>query len=317
MSFTHGMNVADVDALGQLLKRNGIRLDGMIGEIDRLVYSTGWGGDRGHDFLRRWPAYKGKLLAASQHLTGLGQSVLNNVGEQLEASGRVTTPPRRGRLPGAAGDWVRLPGLSDLAEIGLLEFGAGVAGFLPSAVRNGGKAWKSGFGFLRRNGVHASFASGVLGRLNLASAGALVAIEGYESWVVQGVRDKGDSSLDGVEGEMRQAGAGLTGAGLGLGITIGSMAAGAKAGGAIGGAIGSVVPGAGTVAGAAVGVVVGAGVGLGLHAALDIEIGSMTVGEHLAEAGADAFDAGVDGFRWVGERAGGAVVGVADRVWPW
>ena len=88
MTVTHGMNVAEVDGLGQRLQMGADRLVAICAELDSVVRGSTWAGPDADRFsFEWWPAHKARLLSASERLHGFGQSALNNAGEQRVASG--------------------------------------------------------------------------------------------------------------------------------------------------------------------------------------------------------------------------------------
>lgn len=104
MAVTHGMNVAEVRVLGELLRSRGERLALLVGEVDRVAYAVDWSGADATEFVREWPTHRARLLACAEHLSGLGRSALNNASEQEQASrtvGSTASVPMHG--PGGWG----------------------------------------------------------------------------------------------------------------------------------------------------------------------------------------------------------------------
>lgn len=84
-----GMDVDAVESAGRALKAHADRIDGIIRALDRSVKSLGpvWQGATAQRFIQRtWPAYRTELVAAREHIAGLGQSALNNASEQRGVS---------------------------------------------------------------------------------------------------------------------------------------------------------------------------------------------------------------------------------------
>ncbi len=115
---SHGMNVTEVEALGQRLQTNyaeGVR--SLVREVENIVGSTStkWVGADADRFRSWWPEKKSKMLAMADDLHGFGQSALNNASEQRTASGEG--PAGGGGfipLPG----WLMNPGQPDLVPTG-------------------------------------------------------------------------------------------------------------------------------------------------------------------------------------------------------
>lgn len=84
---THGMNVDEVQDLGRFLQDRANRLNRIVQEINRSVYSVHWQGGVAVQFgQQHWPGHRARLQAAANHLHGLGQSALNNASEQRSVS---------------------------------------------------------------------------------------------------------------------------------------------------------------------------------------------------------------------------------------
>lgn len=87
---SHGMNIAEVQNLGTTLQRKHAEtLRQLANEINALVNNTSstWVGPDGERFRSWWPEKKANLLRMAEDLHGFGQSALNNVSEQRNASG--------------------------------------------------------------------------------------------------------------------------------------------------------------------------------------------------------------------------------------
>lgn len=89
MSFTHGMNVGDVQNLGNLLKAKAGEIRDIVNMIESSVNSTTWEGPDAQTFKGQWwPDHKTHLMSVAEQVDGFGQSALNNAQEQSEVSGR-------------------------------------------------------------------------------------------------------------------------------------------------------------------------------------------------------------------------------------
>ncbi len=89
-STTHGMNAAEVEALGRRLQNDyAERLREIVNQVEKLVSATSsqWLGKDGNDFRSWWPAKRTRMLSMADDLHGFGQSALNNASEQRHASG--------------------------------------------------------------------------------------------------------------------------------------------------------------------------------------------------------------------------------------
>ncbi len=95
-AISHGMDIAQIEALGNKLQAD---LSQRIGEIalqlEKLVGDTSaeWIGPDADAFRSWWPAKRSRLAAIAEDLHGFGQSALNNVSEQRQASGVGTVAP--------------------------------------------------------------------------------------------------------------------------------------------------------------------------------------------------------------------------------
>ena len=87
MSMSHGMNVDDVRALGDLLKRKATEVRTLISEVESKVHSTAWEGPDARAFKDQWwPEHKQHLSTVAEQIDGFGQSALNNAQEQQDIS---------------------------------------------------------------------------------------------------------------------------------------------------------------------------------------------------------------------------------------
>lgn len=87
MSMSHGMNVEDVRALGDLLKRKAADIRSIVSEINGKVHSTAWEGPDARAFKDQWwPDHQQKLATVADQVDGFGQSAINNAQEQQDAS---------------------------------------------------------------------------------------------------------------------------------------------------------------------------------------------------------------------------------------
>jgi uncharacterized protein YukE len=85
-----GMDVEAVESIGRQLKQSAASVESLIGSIDKTVGSLlpMWDGPDAQRFVQQaWPQHRKYLVAAQSSVDGLGQSALNNVSEQREASG--------------------------------------------------------------------------------------------------------------------------------------------------------------------------------------------------------------------------------------
>lgn len=126
MTVTHGMNVADVEKLGRLLQTRADHLNSIVGEIEASIRSTRWDGPDGRTFREQWwPDHRTRLLQIAERVQGFGQSALNNLTEQRQASdvasGGGTLQGSSPNLQGSS------PLLQGAGAIGLVAFGASAA----------------------------------------------------------------------------------------------------------------------------------------------------------------------------------------------
>jgi hypothetical protein len=84
-----GMNLTEVQHLGQQLRAAGDQLLALVSDVDARVGSTTWVGHDAETFKHQWwPGHRQRLLDAAAHIHGLGQSAANNATEQEHASSR-------------------------------------------------------------------------------------------------------------------------------------------------------------------------------------------------------------------------------------
>ena len=113
MSISHGMNLAEIEALGRSLQdRFAAAVRDAAARIDQMVGSTSgvWQGPDSEQFRSWWPDKRQRLLAMADDLHGFGQSALNNVTEQRGASeeaGPGSTPALAAQRPSGAGNTPR------------------------------------------------------------------------------------------------------------------------------------------------------------------------------------------------------------------
>lgn len=87
MSMSHGMDVEQVRAMGNLLKRKSADIQAMISEIEASVSSAPWAGPDAEQFRgSQWPEHRSHLTNIASQLDGFGQSALNNASEQESTS---------------------------------------------------------------------------------------------------------------------------------------------------------------------------------------------------------------------------------------
>jgi uncharacterized protein YukE len=94
-----GMDADAVESAGRALKAHADRIDGIIRALDRTVKSLGpvWEGATARRFVQQtWPEYRAMLVAAREHVAGLGQSALNNASEQRGVSSAKGSAPGAG-----------------------------------------------------------------------------------------------------------------------------------------------------------------------------------------------------------------------------
>ena len=86
-----GMDDVAVETVGKQLQDLAQQIDTLTGQINTKVHSLPgiWDGPDAHTFVDQWwPGHQKTLKAAAEAVRGLGQSALNNVKEQRDASGR-------------------------------------------------------------------------------------------------------------------------------------------------------------------------------------------------------------------------------------
>lgn len=99
---THGMDIAGVEALGQLLQQRSEQVEAIQKELDLRLSASSWIGSDADAFRQQaWPAARARLAQVAADLRGFGQSALNNAAEQRQASG-VPGGSADGLLAGAA-----------------------------------------------------------------------------------------------------------------------------------------------------------------------------------------------------------------------
>jgi surface antigen/uncharacterized protein YukE len=84
-----GMDADLVAQAGKALKDRAGEIDALVAKLDAIVRSIHgvWEGPDSDQFVNEWwPEHKKTLVAASSHVSGLGQSALNNASEQRDAS---------------------------------------------------------------------------------------------------------------------------------------------------------------------------------------------------------------------------------------
>lgn len=146
MTVTLGMNVAEVESLGQRLQTGADRLVAICADLESLVRASTWAGPDADRFsFEWWPAHKARLLTASERLHGFGQSVLNNTSEQRAASGEGgagqgigasgVAPPLQGSSPHLQGSSPHLQGSTPASLSGLANSVGALEGELPDSHR--------------------------------------------------------------------------------------------------------------------------------------------------------------------------------------
>jgi uncharacterized protein YukE len=84
-----GMNVEVVEQIGHQLKTQAANLGSMINQINSLVgtMEQNWWGHDAQTFCNDWwPQHRNELTQVQHNIDGLGQSALNNAGEQRNVS---------------------------------------------------------------------------------------------------------------------------------------------------------------------------------------------------------------------------------------
>lgn len=79
----HGMNIAQVNQLGQLLKTKSAEVLELIRAVETQIASTAWEGPDARAFKDQWwPEHRSILTEIANRVDGFGQSALNNASEQ-------------------------------------------------------------------------------------------------------------------------------------------------------------------------------------------------------------------------------------------
>ncbi len=87
MAMTHGMNVAEVKALGTQLKTISQQINDSVNKLNGKVTNTSWIGPDATKFKNDWwPQHRSQLQKMVNDLAGFGQSALNNASEQENVS---------------------------------------------------------------------------------------------------------------------------------------------------------------------------------------------------------------------------------------
>jgi hypothetical protein len=108
MNVTHGMDVTEVEDLGHFLQNRADRLNQIVQQINRTLYSVQWEGGVAVQFgQQHWPGHRARLQAAASDLRGLGQSALNSASEQRSVSA-VRSP---GGAPLGGSGWAGAAGI--------------------------------------------------------------------------------------------------------------------------------------------------------------------------------------------------------------
>lgn len=88
MAISHGMNVGEVEDLGNRLKGIARDINEMVKMLNGKVNNTSWVGPDATKFKNDWwPQHRQHLQKMVQDLDGFGQSALNNAKAQKDASG--------------------------------------------------------------------------------------------------------------------------------------------------------------------------------------------------------------------------------------
>ena len=119
------MDVDQVTAAGNALKKRAADIDALVAKLDGIVRSMPgvWEGPDAQQFANEWwPEHKKALVAASSSVAGLGQAALNNASEQRQGSDKSspgssgptvpTDGPPEGRNLPSVGDRASNPGAS-------------------------------------------------------------------------------------------------------------------------------------------------------------------------------------------------------------
>lgn len=124
MSFTHGMDPGEVEALGRALQDRAQTFEQLVAEVNRLVLEVVWNGPDATAFKQQWwPEHRTLLETVVEELRGLGQSALNNANEQRRVSESDYASLGSGSSrPGSSQTWA-LPGSSTVNYIGQIDEG--------------------------------------------------------------------------------------------------------------------------------------------------------------------------------------------------
>jgi uncharacterized protein YukE len=88
-NYTHGMNVAEVKALGAQLQKMAGQIEGILSALNGKVNSTTWVGPDATKFKQQWwPQHMNSLKKVKDDLHGFGQSAINNANEQEQVANR-------------------------------------------------------------------------------------------------------------------------------------------------------------------------------------------------------------------------------------
>lgn len=93
MDITHGMNVAEVEALGRALQSTfAPRVQALVAELDRTVSASGpsWRGADGDRFRSWWTQHRGRVTAVEADLREFGRMAATNAADQRGASAAGT-----------------------------------------------------------------------------------------------------------------------------------------------------------------------------------------------------------------------------------
>ncbi|WP_167103424.1 CHAP domain-containing protein [Mycobacterium sp. DL592] len=97
-----GMDVDQVEQTGRQLQQHAASIGTLVAQLDKVVNAlpTVWEGPDAQRFVHEWwPQHRRSLTSAQTHIEGLGQSALNNVSEQRQAS---TASSSGGSAPSSA-----------------------------------------------------------------------------------------------------------------------------------------------------------------------------------------------------------------------
>lgn len=115
-AISHGMDIAQIEALGNKLQSDfSQRIAAIANDLERLVGDTSaaWLGSDGDAFRSWWPTKRSRLAAIAEDLHGFGQSALNNVSEQRQASGVAGSTGQTPTAPGVTGPAPRPVGFGE------------------------------------------------------------------------------------------------------------------------------------------------------------------------------------------------------------